>query len=489
MSYERLSAQDAALLCAQDPAAPLIIGAVAVFDGGTLLEPGTGLDLERIRLVVERRLDRMPRLRQRLLSVPLDQGPPVWVDDPAFDIRHHVRSAVLPAPAGARELRDFIARLLEQPLDAGRPLWELWLLHVPEIEPIEDDRVVAVLKASHVMADGISLLGFAWAMLDTEPGAADASETDGATSAGAPDAASRHGGPALPNPAQLWLETVVGRSLHGMAVVGRAAASATRHPGRTVRDAAAFARGAAALAVPAPRSPITRPVGSRRDMTWLRLPLDEVRVVASDQGVTLNDVVLSIVAEGLDTYVHPGSGIQPWSGPRVLVPVSTHRPDDPAGLGNRFTMMVTELPSGDTDPLRRVQRVHEATQTCKSSGQTAVGTWLFGVSELVPVRLLRRVAPALIRRQPFANLAVTNMPGTDAPLYLAGAPLLELYPFITVTGNIGVIVGALSYLGGLGISLTVDADLVPDLDRLAAAIEAAAEALLDGAPRPEAARA
>ena len=76
------------------------------------------------------------------------------------------------------------------------------------------------------------------------------------------------------------------------------------------------------------------------------------------------------------------------------------------------------------------------------------------------------------------------MPGSPDPLYLLGARIRELYPFITVTGNIGVIVGVLSYLDALGLPLTVDADVVPDLDRLMAAMAAAADALVEQARVP-----
>ncbi|HVN50753.1 MAG TPA: WS/DGAT domain-containing protein, partial [Acidimicrobiales bacterium] len=152
---------------------------------------------------------------------------------------------------------------------------------------------------------------------------------------------------------------------------------------------------------------------------------------------------------------------------------------DLLNLGNRFTMMVTNLPGAGLDPVRRLKAVHGAVLRTKSSGQRSVAPVLFDAAELVPPWLLRRAGPGLIRHQPFVNLAVTNMPGSATPLYLLGAPMTELYPFITVTGNIGVIVGVLSYVDTLGLSVTVDADVVPDLDRLVAALRAAADSLVD----------
>jgi len=481
VGYDRLNAQDAALLCAQDPATPLQIGAVALVDLAPLLTDGGGVDLVRLRRHVEGRLGRLPRFRQKLLPVAFEQGPPVWVDDPDFDIVDHVSTATLPQPGGERELRAFVVRLLEQPLDDQRPLWELWLVEglVRPDTAITPQQAALILKASHVMADGIALLGFAWAMLDTDPHDCP-DETVDAPATGAVD----HAGPGAspPRPGRLWIETAFARARHDVAVLARTAAAGVQHPTQTVRQTTTLVRGLSATLVPAPALAITRPVGTSRDFSWLRLSLDDMRTVAATFDVSLNDVMLSIVAAGLEEYQHPRRRPSP-RGARVLVPVSTHEADDLAGLGNNFAMMIAELPEDGLDPVERLQAVHRSTATCKASGQTSLAPVLFGASELVPVWLLRRIAPTLIRHQPFANLAVTNMSGSSDPLYLLGARMRELYPFITVTGNIGVIIGVLSYVDELGLSVTVDADVVPELDRLIAAMAGAADALVDQAGR------
>ena len=479
MSYDRLRAQDAALLCAQDPATPLQIGAVALLDRAPLLRDGGGIDLARLRDHVEGRLGRLPRFRQKLLPVAFDQGPPVWVDDPDFDIVHHVRTATLPRPGSERDLRSFVVRLIEKPLDERRPLWELWLVDglARADGTVPGDQAAVVLKASHVMADGIALLGFAWAILDTEPHPAP-DETVEPPARRVPETTAHGASP--PRPGRLWIETALARGRHDVAVLARAAAE-VRHPAQVVRQASTLVRGLSATLVAAPDLAITAPVGAGRDFAWLRLPLDDLRKVAATFDVTLNDVVLSIVAAGLEDHQRQRRGGASSRGARVLVPVSTHSADDLSGLGNNFAMMIADLPEPGLDPVRRLRQVHQATARSKASGQTALSPVLFGVSELVPVWLLSRLGPTLIRHQPFANLAVTNMPGSADPLYLLGARMRELYPFITVTGNIGVIVGALSYLDEMGVSVTVDADVVPDLDRLMAAMAAAADALVEQA--------
>ncbi len=164
MAAERLSAQDATLLYAQDQRAPLIIGAVCRFERAPLADADGRLRTDDLRRHLASRLHLVPRFRQRLALVPGDSGRPRWVDDTDFDIRNHAHGAQLPAPGGERELHAFVAELLAVPLDPRRPLWELWT-----VDGLDGDRVAVVLKVSHVMADGLALLGFALALLDFEP--------------------------------------------------------------------------------------------------------------------------------------------------------------------------------------------------------------------------------------------------------------------------------------------------------------------------------
>jgi hypothetical protein len=59
---------------------------------------------------------------------------------------------------------------------------------------------------------------------------------------------------------------------------------------------------------------------------------------------------------------------------------------------------------------------------------------------------------------------VTNVAGPPVPLYLAGAPLLELSPMMPVMGNLTLVVGVLSYAGQLNLTAVADHDHCPDLE-------------------------
>ncbi|MGZ4622415.1 MAG: wax ester/triacylglycerol synthase domain-containing protein, partial [Blastococcus sp.] len=143
---DRMNPLDAAFLQAEDeePGVSLAIASIAVFEGPA---PTTG----QFTTALAGRLPLIPRYRQKAREVPLDLGPPVWVDDPAFDIGNHVHHSVLPAPGDDEQLRALVGRLMSWRLDRRRPLWENWV-----VEGLAGGRWALVLKTHHCMVDGVS---------------------------------------------------------------------------------------------------------------------------------------------------------------------------------------------------------------------------------------------------------------------------------------------------------------------------------------------
>ena len=144
---ERLSALDAEFLHIEDGVGHMHIAGACTFDD----PPPT---LEELRRLVESKLHHIPRYRQRVRSVPLDLGRPVWVDDPHFELGYHLRHTALPAPGDDEAFRTLMGRLMSQPLDRSRPLWETWL-----VEGLDGGRWALVFKVHHCMVDGIAGVG------------------------------------------------------------------------------------------------------------------------------------------------------------------------------------------------------------------------------------------------------------------------------------------------------------------------------------------
>ncbi len=146
---ERLSALDASFLALEDANCHMHIGACAIFDAAPLSTPEGGIDIDRIRTLMERGMYRIPRYRQRLAWIPV-LGHPVWVDDDRFNLAYHVRHTHLPLPGDDRQLKRLVGRLMSQQLDRGKPLWEMWV-----IEGLAEGRFAIVTKVHHCMIDGI----------------------------------------------------------------------------------------------------------------------------------------------------------------------------------------------------------------------------------------------------------------------------------------------------------------------------------------------
>ncbi|MGZ6827901.1 MAG: wax ester/triacylglycerol synthase domain-containing protein, partial [Mycobacteriales bacterium] len=168
-----LSPLDAAFLRLESHDAPLHIASAAVFDG----PPPSYAELLAL---VQAKLPQLPRYRQRVQEVPLWLGRPVWVDDPGFVLRYHVRHTALPRPGDDAVLRTLCSRVLSQPLDRSRPLWEAWL-----VEGLEGDRWALLSKVHHCMVDGIAGTDLLSRLLDPTPEPSEA-EPDGWQPAPAP---------------------------------------------------------------------------------------------------------------------------------------------------------------------------------------------------------------------------------------------------------------------------------------------------------------
>ena len=424
---------------------------MCLFERGPLANPDGSLRIDDLRRHLESRLHLVPRFRKRLALIPGGQGRPLWVDDTEFDIENHAHTAVLPAPGGEQELRAFMTELLAEPLDPRHPLWEMWT-----VDGLEGDRVAVIPKVSHVMADGLALLGFAVAVLDSHP---DVAPTEPPEWRPQP----------APSGIRLLADALVdqARTLTGGAL---GAARALTRPDRLGSDLAALGHAAVSTATVAPRLAINRPVGTRRGFLQLQLPLEDLLEVKKATGVTFNDVALTVSTIALHRYLREKGEHRPGTRPRVLIPVSTHGTDPGGEIENHFSQMVADLPGPEVPPAECLAQIHVDMVRCKASAQADLGRLLYSLATITPSWMLGRLAPVLLRNQPFVNFAVSDLPGSRDHLYLMGARMLELVPFITCTGNMALMIGVLSYVDTLGVGITVDPDVVPDVEALGDAL-------------------
>lgn len=449
MAYERLSPQDCSFLYMEQPAVPMHVGSVAVIE-----DPG--LDLEEICEHIDRRLALVPRFRRKLMWVPYHQGRPVWVDDAHFDVRYHVRHAGLPHPAGERELLTTAARILSTHLDRKRPLWEIWVLDLP------DNRKALLQKTHHSLIDGISGVDVATVLLDLTP---DAPPTE--KSAWEPVPA--------PTKTDLLRQTLLERAAEPAEIL-RTFRAATRRPRQALQNAIETGRsivafGRSGLAA-APHTSLNVPIGAFRRFEVVRSDLDAVKAVKRQYGCTVNDVVLAIVTAGLRAILTSrGDDVTDLS-MRTLVPMSVRPDSERMTLGNKVSGMFAHLPVGEPDPRERLRLIHEELTELKNSNDVVGADAIMRAADFAPPTLLSLAGRAMAGTSTI-NLTVTNVPGPQFPLYFRGARMLEAFPYVPLVDKTDVGVAVLSYDGQLNFGITGDWDTVPDLGIMAEGIEKA----------------
>jgi diacylglycerol O-acyltransferase / wax synthase len=460
--YERLTALDATFLNVEDANAHMHVGAVTLFDAAPLARADGVIDIDRIRRLVEVGIQRVPRYRQRLTTIPLF-GHPVWIDDDRFNLSYHVRHISLPKPGDERLLKRLAGHLMSQQLDRGKPLWELWI-----VEGIEGNRVALITKAHHCMIDGVGSVELSAALMRATPELERAMQEP-------PRWLPR---PA-PTPLELLLDEVGRRASEPVAAavaVGRALAD-PRHTFETVRDAVlGIGEALGAGMRPASPTPLNTDIGPHRRFDWLEIPLSEVKDVKERLGGTVNDVILAIVSGAIGRFLH-GRGLQVQDLDfRAMIPVNARTQADRESLGNRISMIVVRLPLDERDPRRRLQRVIESTRELKRSKQALGVQMLEEISDWTLTTLFSAFVRLSTMSRPY-NVVVTNVPGPQFPTYFLGAPTRAVYPLVPLNRNQALGIALFSYNGGLYWGLNADWDALPDLHDLIEAIKKELELL------------
>jgi WS/DGAT/MGAT family acyltransferase len=424
------------MLWPDDVGWPQDIGALAILDGSRLLDSDGRFRIEVVRAAIEGRLHLVRRFRQLLYMPRRGLGWPLWVDAPAFDVRDHVRVFPLPEPTDEAQLLRATEHLRRRRLDRSRPLWEMWFL-----PGLSGGRVGMFMKVHHAIADGVAGVATLGVFLDAGPAAADA-PVQPWTPAAAPSAR------------ELFEDNLRRR----VDALGRAFSTLARPVTalRHMRDAWPAVRETLAEER-APRTSLNRPIGPDRRLAVIRSNVDRAGEIATAHGATINDVLMAAVAGGLHDLLrgrgeHVGDLVL-----RVYVPVSLRQGQRGRAEGNLDGMMVVPLPIGVLDPVRRLRLIAAETTERKKRNRPRAGT-------LLRNGVIQRLFLRVMAHQRWANAYVANVPGPPVPLYFAGAPLLEVFPVVPLTGNITLGVGALSYAGQFNITAVADRDACPDVD-------------------------
>ncbi len=462
MAMDQMSPQDALFLHIEDGVTHMHIASTSILEG----PPPPYEDLLDM---IAAKMPLVPRYRKVVQEVPLHLGRPVWVDDAQFHIEYHVRHTALPAPGGDEELRLLIGRVMSQPLDRNRPLWELWM-----VEGLDDNKWACISKVHHCMVDGVSGSELLTVMFDSSPDAAPS----------VPDTW-------LPQPSPSPLSLAV-QAIGTMAVspyqqmrAVRASTRVPRHALAQLREAGKGLGSLSGLIRPTPQSSLNGPIGPQRRYDWAEATVDDVKRVRKSFGGTFNDVVLTVITNGFRELLKARSESVDRV-VRTMVPVS-QRPRDEKGvavgdgtMSNKVSAMFAELPVGIADPVERLHTVSSQLADLKESSQAVAGEALTSLSGFAPPALLAlgaRLGTKAAQRN--VNTVTTNVPGPQLPLYVLGRRMIGCYPFVPLGGQIRIGVAIFSYDGRLTFGVTGDYDAAADIHILCQGIESGMAELLE----------
>src|ERR1700729_307993 len=460
---DRLTGLDSSFLHLERDASHMHVAGCMVFEGQA---PTYDELVEQI----SSRLPLVPRSRQRLAFVPLNQGRPVWVDDPHYNIAFHVRHTALPSPGGESQLKRLAGRVFSQALDRSRPLWEIWL-----VEGLADDRFGLLSKTHHALVDGVSGVDIFTVLFDTSPDPMPVAPPDH-------DWVPRP----VPTSAQLLADALLERATVPAEIV-RGVRATLRGPRHVAARVGRAAGGVGAMAraglQAAPPSPLNVRIGPHRRFTWVRGDLQEYKAIKNALGGTVNDVVLAVVAGALGRYLRMHGEATDDLVLRAMVPISIRADVERGALGNRVAAMWAPLPIGVTDPTQRLLQISRSMDGIKESGQAVGAQVLTELSGFAPPTIMAQAARLQARQRMF-NLVVTNVPGPQFPLYVLGRELESIFPMVPLAENTALGIAILSYNGQLNFGLVGDYDALADLEVLADELRSAIEELAAAAGGP-----
>jgi diacylglycerol O-acyltransferase len=459
---EQLTGLDATFLYLETSSLHMHVSMAAMFDPSTV--PG-GYSFDKVRDLVSSRLAQAPIFRRRLVEVPFRLGHPYWVDDPTFDIEYHIRRAAVPAPGGVEELAQFVGDVCSRQLDRTKPLWEMYI-----VEGLRGGQIAVVTKIHHCTIDGVSGAELLSQLFDLEP------EPPARTEPDKPVSVDDH----LPSDLALMAQSIGTRLTRPLGL--------TKLAWRTgwalldVRRVRAKGSGRAALPLTTPRTSLNASITPHRRVAFSSISLEDAKRIRRACDTTLNDVILAICAGALRRYLIEGDEL-PDIPLVATVPVSTAPTVANQRGANKVSAMFVTLPCQIADPVERLRVIREGTKGAKKEHNALGADVLLNWAEHATPNVFSAAARAYTRlklaerHRPIHSLVISNVPGPDFPLYLAGSELVAGFPLGPVMDGAGLNITVMSYRGVLNWGLMACAETVPRLADLARYIPDALEEL------------
>ncbi|MGH3424149.1 MAG: wax ester/triacylglycerol synthase domain-containing protein, partial [Nocardioidaceae bacterium] len=390
------------------------------------LEPessGTAVGLEQVRRSIQ---DRTPGLNSTR-RVLVRRRRPGWFLRGSVDASRHVDERRLPAESTDAQMWEAVGDFWSAPLPEDEPAWRMQLIHGQG-----GGRSLFAIKMHHSQGDGISALGLLDRLLDH----ADDDPVLERRPSGAPGAQTRP------------QASVLARGLWHLATRGRV----TRQPLNA------------------------RPLSPDRSFVAVPLPWPEVRRLAERYDVRPHELVLALVADGLDRALRPAgltTGHEPL---RAMVPVAMRAPRLDRVFGNWTGSLALDLPMGEMPLYVRAARVRAEARRRAEHGEPQAAGAVVRLAGMLPSAVHRRFTRVVYNRRFFSTI-VTYMPGVRRPRWCAGAHVRAMYPVLPLAPGVPLTVGVLVSDGVAGIGVLLDRGLGLGRDAVESAVR---DAFTDG---------
>lgn len=455
-NHDCLSPGDALFLHLERAGMPLHMASVCIFEGA--------ISYRDCLAYIASKLPLLERYRQHVVTPPLAISLPRWQFDPAFDVRNHVREIRLNQGSDA-ELRRVASSLLSSPMDRRRPLWDLTM-----VSGLKGDRTAVIARVHHCLADGISGVGILRLLMEESP-----------VAPRIPRPIPDFPAPPIPDRTTQLLDGVVtacftavdrmltaqGELLDFAQHLSAAMKAPNGHqpaPNGAATPSPDLFRLLPELATPTERLPFNVVCEGPQKFHWAELPLAGIKALKHQFKVTVNDVVLYLIASMVRRYSELHGVSLRRRLLRVVVPVSVRGRDEANDLGNRITFVPVTMPLYLRDPRRLLRAIHQRTTALKTAHLAELVGLAGTLLGVIPNAFQALVGP-IASQLPLnvCNLICTNVPGPQVPLYLLGHKMLCFYPYVPIGGEMGLNCAVLTYNGTAYFGFTADVHAVPDV--------------------------
>ncbi len=467
---KQLSAQDAQFLYTQTANNLTHIMGIYIYDPSTA--PGGFVRFKDIIAHVQSRVDTSPLFKRRLHRLPLDLDHPYWVEDEHFDIEAHMSHARLPEPGDWRQFCIAVARYFSKPMDMNRPLWDIYIIEgLDRIPGIPKGSFAMLHRVHHAAVDGASGAHAFIAMSDIDakgtPAIPDAPVEDLGRAPSSAEVATRAWTASMQSPVKF---------MNALLKVSPSLMTAAR---KSMLSDQGMTAGV-------PETRFNAPVGPHKMFDATRVALADIaKVRAKVPGATVNDVILATCAGALRKYLQ-AHGELPKESVVAVAPINRRgkggKADSP---GNQVTAMSVPLRTDIADSLKRLAAIRDYTVEAKEAKAGVSARIMTDLSQHIPGATMAAVARILTSERFAANLFISNVPGAQVPLYLAGAQLVQQYGAGPLANNMGLFIATPSYNGQVGFSIISERAIMPDIAFFRTCIDESFADLLAAQPKPE----